>query len=44
MASSQRCSKAGRTAIVLALPVMIETTPPPAAQWQELSDQWLRAL
>jgi hypothetical protein len=31
-ASSHRCSRAGRTAIALALPVMIETTPPAAAQ------------
>src|SRR5215203_3001068 len=32
-ASSHRRSKAGRTAMALALPVMIETMPPAAAHW-----------
>jgi hypothetical protein len=35
-ASSQRRSSAGRTAIVWALPVMIETSPPAAAHRHSL--------
>ena len=44
-ASSQRRSMAGRTALALALPVMIETTPPSAAHrhsWSTSGSGWSR--